>query len=314
MRRGKIPTAYHAVVVSYAHVKPTSQSDPDSAPNFPELDIRRATRQRVLASEVFLKSPRLSSFLSYICEKAIHGHIEEINETQIGVHVFGSDSNYSPNDDSIVRSQARLLRPRLDLYYRDEGKDDSLRIALRKGSYVPHFEASAVPVPDAEIPAAPSIPEAVKRVRWPWVAAGAAAIVVVAAVVAIPAFLSRQAARPTHELWKSLFGGNRNTMIVPADSTLVILEDVMGKPIYLQEYLDRSYRSGSALPPRLGPLSAENIAAHQFTSIADLMLVSGIVRLPEATAGRPMIRYARDLRLGGNTPQSMIVASRILPQ
>jgi hypothetical protein len=61
-------------------------------------------------------------------------------------------------------------------------------------------------------------------------------------------------------------------------------------------------------------LSAENIAAHQFTSIADLMLVSGIVRLPEATAGRPMIRYARDLRLGGNTPQSMIVASRILPQ
>ena len=116
-----------------------------------DLDIDNPKWQlttRVLNSTVFEKSPRLRSFLKFVCELELTGRHQEINEHQIGIEVFGRPPAYNPGEDSIVRSQARFLRQRLEEYFRTDGKNEPIRIVIPKGSYVPVFESNTVPTPE----------------------------------------------------------------------------------------------------------------------------------------------------------------------
>lgn len=76
--------------------------------------------EQVMASRTFLKSPRLKKFLEFICTALFEGHADDINEQQIGIQVFGRSESYNAADDSIVRTQARLLRQRLEEYFEHE--------------------------------------------------------------------------------------------------------------------------------------------------------------------------------------------------
>ena len=98
------------------------------------------TLLRVLESSTFVRSNKLKSFLIYVSERALSGRTDEITEQQIGVAVFGRRADYSPGEDSIVRSQARLLRAKLEAFFEDEGRDEPLRITIPKGTYIPVFE------------------------------------------------------------------------------------------------------------------------------------------------------------------------------
>lgn len=109
-----------------------------------EVETRRALVRQVLSSRSFAKSARLSQFFAFVCGRALDGRAEEINEQQIGVHVFGRSPEYSANDDSIVRSQARLLRQRLEEYFENECPYCATVILIPKGGYVPVFEARPV--------------------------------------------------------------------------------------------------------------------------------------------------------------------------
>src|SRR5258706_100322 len=50
-------------------------------------------------------------------------------------------ADYSPGEDSSVRSRAHALRRKLQEYYEAEAPDAELRIELPKGSYRPIFVA-----------------------------------------------------------------------------------------------------------------------------------------------------------------------------
>ncbi|MDR3738554.1 MAG: hypothetical protein P4L40_05995 [Terracidiphilus sp.] len=67
--------------------------------------------------------------------------MNEINEQHIGVHVFNRSPSYNAGDDSIVRSQARLLRLRLEEYFENECPTSSMIVIIPKGGYVPVFQA-----------------------------------------------------------------------------------------------------------------------------------------------------------------------------
>lgn len=97
--------------------------------------------QRVAASPSFSRSHKLKQFLLYVCERSITGRTDEITEQQIGVHVFGRPSDYNPGESSIVRSQARLLRHKLETYFANEGSHESLEIVVTKGTYIPCFRS-----------------------------------------------------------------------------------------------------------------------------------------------------------------------------
>ncbi len=97
-----------------------------------------------------MKSPRLCSFLIYICDLFLRGRADEINELNIGAALFDRPANYDPSADGIVRSHASRLRQRLEQYFSEEGAQEPIRLLIPKGGYMPVFEPHTVAMPQPE--------------------------------------------------------------------------------------------------------------------------------------------------------------------
>jgi TolB-like protein len=109
----------------------------------PTSDEIRLELGRVLASEAFANTSRLSRFLAFVVDKTLAGESDRLKEFVIGVEVFDRDADYDPRIDSIVRVEAGRLRTKIEEYYRREGRDDPVVIRVDKGSYAPAFERRA---------------------------------------------------------------------------------------------------------------------------------------------------------------------------
>ena len=94
---------------------------------------------RILESSIFVQSDRLGRFLRFTVEATLARKAEMLKEYLIGTEVYERNPSYNPSEDSIVRSEARRLRRKLKEYYESVGKDDSVFIYYRPGSYVPVF-------------------------------------------------------------------------------------------------------------------------------------------------------------------------------
>ncbi len=114
-------------------------------------DRRWQLARRIASSKSFEKSSFLISFLLYVCEQQLCGKGHELNEHQIGVKALGRPATYNPGDDNIVRNYARLLRKRLEEYFKTEGKNEILRIDIPRGHYFPVFY-STESVPSVQAP------------------------------------------------------------------------------------------------------------------------------------------------------------------
>ncbi len=106
---------------------------------FPAAEVRSAL-QRIVNSKAFIHSHRIRTFLQFVVEESLADQHHRLKEYLIGLEVFNRSAVFDPRVDSIVRVEARRLRAKLDEYYLTEGRDEELRIVLRKGSYVPIFE------------------------------------------------------------------------------------------------------------------------------------------------------------------------------
>jgi TolB-like protein/tetratricopeptide (TPR) repeat protein len=98
---------------------------------------------RILESSMFVQSERLGHFLRYTVETTLESKAETLKEYVIGTRVYGRKPSYHPTEDSIVRSEARRLRRKLQEFYATIGKDDLVFIHYRPGSYVPVFKMRA---------------------------------------------------------------------------------------------------------------------------------------------------------------------------
>jgi Tol biopolymer transport system component len=141
----------------------------------------RAQLSRILSSSAFVNSPRMSRFLKFVVETTLAGDGPRIKEYVIAVEVFDKAEDYDPQADSTVRTEAGKLRAKLARYYGTEGREDSLIIAIPKGTYVPTFGDRRNGAVEAS------------RAGFPMFAGliGAALIAVV-----VLAFLSRSSPRP----------------------------------------------------------------------------------------------------------------------
>ena len=114
--------------------------------DLPDAAIR-AQLERILASEVFSRSPQLRRFLSFIVEQRLAGQGHTLKESVLAHELYGKGTDFDGGTDPVVRVDARRLRDKLREYY--EGRADPVVISLPKGSYVPVFEgnsASRTPV------------------------------------------------------------------------------------------------------------------------------------------------------------------------
>src|ERR1700733_8111695 len=105
--------------------------------------------QRIVASRSMGRSPLLSEFLLYICDRHLRNQSAELTEQRIGVKVFGRAEGYNSNDDNIVRNYARMLRKRVDDYFANEGRDEDLLLEIPRGRYVPVFPPRLPAVPSS---------------------------------------------------------------------------------------------------------------------------------------------------------------------
>jgi TolB-like protein/Tfp pilus assembly protein PilF len=103
-------------------------------------DAIRDQLSRILQSSMFAQSERLGQFLRYTVGITLESKAETLKEYVIGTQVYGRKPPYHPTEDSIVRSEARRLRRKLQEFYETIGKDDPVVIHYRPGSYVPVFK------------------------------------------------------------------------------------------------------------------------------------------------------------------------------
>lgn len=103
---------------------------------------KHAALEAVLHSQTFSRADQLKCFLRYVCEMEMAGRGQELTEYLIGIEALGRPANYSPGDDSAVRTRAFALRKKLQEFYAHEQPNAALRIELLKGSYCPHFVES----------------------------------------------------------------------------------------------------------------------------------------------------------------------------
>jgi hypothetical protein len=299
---------------------------PESSTATP-TDARRELLERVLASSVFAKSERLSSLLSFVCELTLQGREKELNEQRIGEAVFGRSRDYDSSIDGIVRTQASRLRNRLDLYFNADGIDEPVRIVIPRGGYVPRFEplafiegerriassseaGAAFPVETrldensgnvAEGTAADRLPG--RRRSWyampvvPWVLL---AMVTIASLVIVlkerANAKSVRAGSTPHPIWSRMFAGDKPTLIVTGDSGLVMWQGLMGRNVHLAEYLNGDFRTQLGSSGTVNREVAADLGSRRYTSIVDLDIVQSLLPIAQSGRGRPLVRYARDVR------------------
>ena len=104
-----------------------------------EGDLRWELVQRVIESPHLIGSARLRDFLLHVTACAIRETPEDATEQQIGIQVFQRSPGFNSSEDSIVRSQARLLRLKLSAYFKAEGAFEPIIIEIPKGHYLPVF-------------------------------------------------------------------------------------------------------------------------------------------------------------------------------
>jgi hypothetical protein len=256
--------------------------------------------------------------LLYVCRCALENRIDEISEHRIGERVFERGSDYNPNEDNIVRSQARLLRQKLDAYFASEGEQEPIILRIPKGGYAPEFVERRVLAP-AE--AAESVAPANSQWRTPivrWLLTAVAALVT--AVIVLAWLLGRQKESPLPAstapsaviaLWSQLFSANLPTTVIVPDHTFAMMQEASDQHVDLATYLRRSPG-----PEHENLRQLEKIlpafSIRRYTTFDGVSTAVRVSQLAEQFSGKVVVRYARDMTLRELSPGHVVLIGRPL--
>jgi hypothetical protein len=122
-----------------------------------DTEAFRAALHRIVDSEVFAGSRRMSAFLLFAGHAALDGRVE-IDQYEIAEQVLNRHEDFNPLDDASVRKLASQVRSKLEEYFDGEGAAEPIVISLPRRSYIPRFRyrdaaPAAPPGGGAEMPA-----------------------------------------------------------------------------------------------------------------------------------------------------------------
>lgn len=282
-------------------------------------DPRWALVLRVTESQHFVKSPLLSKFLLFICERSLLGAEDELTEHNIGVTVFRRRPGYKTSEDNIVRNYVRQLRQRLDQYFEGPGENEALRITIPRG-YSPVFEpvkvsldelpaseTSFCDVPQTTLPADATPPSReIARVdafpgksRFGLLAALACVLLIGAGWLGarFKAHTKGVKTSAAHALWSQIFPADSATYIVTEDAGLQVLQDFTGHQATLPEYIDGTYLGQFVEGKSQESIRLHRISGERLTNTPDTDIVTEMLALPEAQHKQVFVRNARLLSL-----------------
>lgn len=266
---------------------------------------------RVASSKSFSRSELLPRFLLYVCELALTGRAEEITEQRIGTRVFLRPEGYNPGEDNIVRNYARQLRKRLNEYFATEGGAEVVRIAIPRGGYVPVFEENREERAEireestldsiVEVPEVPPLEETAGRSKLGLPKQWLLLLVVFLAGAAVSSLgwllagyhLGARELSPANALWAQIFQRTRNTILIPADSGLGILQNLTRSSSTLENYADGSFLEGMPAPSGLNEKNLNDLRRQRYTSFVCLTIAAALAQLPEFIPNRTEIRFGR---------------------
>jgi hypothetical protein len=273
------------------------------------FEERQALVERVLRSRSFEKSVRLREFLGFTCRRAWDDPAADIHEHDIGRAVFGRPADYDTSVDNIVRVNASQLRKKLEQYFAGEGAAERLVLTLPKGRYVPEFHERAVEPVAVEAPAAELEPAGGwlgnRRIRLVVIALAALAPVLAVACLAMAFSLRQPRAQTRNELednpnlnalWSQLIRKDMRTDIVVTDSSLGLIQDLIGHSIPLSEYVHPDvWGRAEELTSKPGAQDAARLAARRhYTSFANVNLARRILSLAGDEQTRIAVHFARE--------------------
>ncbi len=99
----------------------------------PPDSLVRSQLDKVLASDLFLRSERLSGFLRFVVEETLNGRGETLKEPVLAHELYGKEADFDGATNPIVRVDARRLRDKLREYLRlSDGGSGRHRAAERQ--------------------------------------------------------------------------------------------------------------------------------------------------------------------------------------
>jgi hypothetical protein len=257
--------------------------------------------ERVLASEYFRNSKQAERLMRYLVANSLEERDDLLRERVIGEKVFGRQPKYDSNSDSIVRVWANHLRKRLAQYYQAEVQSSGVRFAMRPGAYRVEFQpvVEAVRTPVPAVPVEP-VQAPIPSPRFSGLLMVSALSVVLAVACIWLALENRQlrtqvrepkTQMPLNSLWTRMFGGKRGAEIVLADSNLSLFQDLLHKPVSLQDYIHHNYllMGADQAQPALSLLMTR-----RYTSTADVDVLRRTLLLAGPDSGRLEVNFARD--------------------
>ncbi|HEU0120531.1 MAG TPA: hypothetical protein VFQ91_08405 [Bryobacteraceae bacterium] len=262
-----------------------------------ERDGRWEVVERACNSALLRRSAKLRDLLLYLCHRWWAEGVTELREHEIGVDVFQRPADYDSAQDTLVRVQASQLRKRLERYFNEEGREEPLVVEIAKGTYEPVVRERDMETPVAEAPLAPER----KEPRWTLGILTVCCLLLTAACFWL-AF--RQPARSIdgaslRRFWTAFAPAGEETTVVIADGAFSAIQDMIHRPIRLDEYVSRGYRS----EVEHGGFSAEKMETlrylmeRRYTSLADVMLMRRLWLSGVLDPAHTSVLYSRDLHL-----------------
>ena len=99
----------------------------------------RSCLSAILASSEFSGKEKNCILLKFLVEETLAGRADHLKQYTIGTALLNRPPDFNPDLDPIVRILAGRLRRSLDIYYEQEGGDDTIRIDIPRGGYIPVF-------------------------------------------------------------------------------------------------------------------------------------------------------------------------------
>ena len=191
---------------------------------------RLATVRRICNSGHFRGAESLKQLLEYLTRQAIEHPGRSVKEYQIAVEALGRPDTFDPRIDSSVRVKVARLRAKLADYYASDGRGESLRIEIPKGSYRLHFRGHTAEEAGA-VPETGSKPTQRGSPKWlAWAAAGLVTLALGFALASSGGGDVRQA-DPTEQFWLEFLGDASRAVVVYSNARFIRSPDGAMRPL-----------------------------------------------------------------------------------
>ena len=106
-------------------------------------EVIRKLLSRIYSDPHFAVSVILKRFLSFVVEETLAGRSGQLGEYVITANVFSKLPGIGTDEDTMVRIYASRIRRALFQYYNGAGANETIRIDIPHGTYVPVFKDAA---------------------------------------------------------------------------------------------------------------------------------------------------------------------------